>query len=350
MTPELEFDANQSTNLSTLERSEFSDIVNRIFILQADQKMQGLNINDIWKKYPMADGQGSTVFLQEQDRDSFASLVSEQGRHPDAKSGSGYSVELKLKRFAMKVSVSELERKTNKYRDVFQKIISVSDYIYKREELDKTHRLTFGSSESYTDKDGHTISIKVGDNKSLFNAAHTLAFSANTYSNILASAPRFSQGALELALDKLKTNDVDNFGKPRGANDDTTICVAICNFNHTLERALDQLIRSMTDPDQDNQGVVNTYQNKIKKMVLKYLATNAAGEYDSTKKEYWFTIAANTSKMSLDSRGLEAYSAELSKEYNSWQDEDTRTWFYGADQYRDEAILNGKGAVAAFAV
>ncbi len=349
VTPNLEFDVNQSTNLSTLERPEFSDIVNRILILQADQKMQGLSIYDVWKKYPMSEGQGSTVFLQEQDRDTFASLVSEQGRHPDAKSGSGYSVELKLRRFAIKVSVSELERKTNKYRDIFQKIISVTDYIYNREALDKTHRFTFGASTTMTDKDGHIVNLAVGDTKSLFNSGHTLAFSTETYSNLLSTAPRFSQGALELALDKLKTNDIDNFNKPRGANDDTTICVMICNFNHTLERTLDQLIRSMTDPDQDNEGVKNVYENKIKKLVLKYLATDAAGEYSTTKKEYWFTVAANTSKMTIASKGLEAYSVELSKEYNSWQDEDTRTWFYGADQYRDEAILNGKGAVASFA-
>lgn len=349
-TPNLEFDVNQSTNLSTLERSEFSDIVNRIFILQNDEIMQGMSIDDVYKPYPMSEGKGSTIFLQEQDRDSFASLVSEQGRHPDARSGSGYSVELRLQRYAIKVSVSELERKTNKYRDIYQKIISVTDYIYKREVLDKTHRFTFGASETYTDKDGNVINIKVGDDKSLFNAAHTLAFSTETYSNILSTAPRFSQGALELALDKLKTNDVDNFNKPRSANDDCRICVMIPNFNHTLARTLDQLIRSTTDPDQENQGVKNVYENKVKKLPLKYLATNAAGEYDQTKREYWMVVAANASKSSISSKGLEAYAVELSKEYNSWQDDDTRTWFYGADQYRDEAILNGKGAVASFAV
>lgn len=350
MTPNLEFGTNQSTNLSTLERSEFTDIVNRIFVLQADQSQMGPSIFDVYKKYPMSEGNGSSIFLQEQDRDSFASLVAEQGKHPDAKSGSGYSVQLKLRRFAIKVSVSELERKTNKYRDIFSKIISVTDYITKREELDKTHRFTFGNSQTYTDKDGNTVNIAVGDTYALFYSAHTLAFSADTYSNILSTAPRFSQGSLELALDKLKENDVDNFGKPRGANDDCTLYVAICDFNHTLERTLDQLIRSTADPDQDNSGVVNVYSNRIKKMVLKYLATDASGEKDSTKKEYWFVIAANPSTMTIGSRGLEAYSVELSKEYNTWQDDDTRTWYYGADQYRDEAILNGKGAVASFAV
>lgn len=349
MTPILEFSTNQSTNLSTLERSEFTDIVNRIFVLQADQRSKAMSINDIYKKLPMTEGQGSKVFLQEQDRDSFAALVAEQGRHPDAKSGSGYSVELSLKRFAIKVSVSELERKTNKYRSIYNKIISVMDYINKREELDKTHRLTFGASETYTDKDGHTVNIAVGDTKSLFNAAHTLAFSSSTYSNILATADRFGEGAYELALDKLKGNDVDNFNKPRGANEDCTIYIAICNINHTLERKVDQLIRSMADPDQDNSGVENVYKNRVKKMVLKYLATGATGEYDTTKKEYWFVIAANSSNVALESKGLEAYSIELSKEYHTWQDDDTRTWYYGADQYRDEAILNGKGAVASYA-
>ena len=349
VTPNLEFGTNQSTNLSTLERSEFSDIVNRVFIMQSEIKTAGPSVFDLWKKYPMAANSGSKVFLQEQDRDSFASLVSEQGRHPDARSGSGYSVELSLRRFAIKVSVSELERETNKYRDVYQKIVSVMDYIYKRDELDKTHRLTFGASETYTDMDGNTVNIKVGDTKSLFNTAHTLAFSTETYSNRLSTDPRFSQGALELMLDKIKLNDVDNFNKPRGANNNCTMYVCICNFNHTLERNLDQLIRSTTDPDQDNEGVYNQYQNKVKKMVLTYLATNAAGEYDSTKKEYWFTIAANPSKMNIDSRGWEAYAVELMKKYRSWEDEDTVTWYYGADQYRDEAVLNGKGACASFA-
>lgn len=345
----LNFDPGQSTNLSTLERPEFSDIVNRILILQADLKSQGPTIMDIYKKYPIGEGQGDSVFLQEQDRDSFASLVSEQGRHPDAKSGSGYSAQMKLKRFAIKVSVSELERKTNKYREIYNKITSVMDYIDKSEELDKTHRLTFGNADSYVDRNGLTRVITVGDGKSLFNTAHLLAFSTSTYSNIIASNPRFSQGAFEMALDQLKINDVDNYNKPKGSNDDCTLYVYCSNFNHTLERKIDQLIRSSADPDQDNAGVVNVNQGKVKKMVLKYLATNAAGEYDLTKKEYWGVVAANTNKMTVDSRGLEAYAMELSKQFVTWIDEDTRTWYYGADQYRDEVILNGKGAVASFA-
>ena len=68
----------------------------------------------------------------------------------------------------------------------------------------------------------------------------------------------------------------------------------VSNDPTTVNTALEYL-RSVAAPDQNNSGVTNVYHLKYQLIVLPYLATTAAGAYDSTKANYWFLANLNHS-------------------------------------------------------
>lgn len=346
--PNFNFGQNNTNTLNTLQRSEFFDLTKRIMVMQKDQIENGRSVMDLFKKMPIPEGTGTSRYLQEQDGDSFASLVGEQEAHPNAQSGSGYGKELKIKRYAIAVSISELAKKANQYREIYNKISKVMTYINKREILDLTHIFTFGASESYTDKDGYTVNITVGDGKSLVNTAHSLAFSSETYSNRLAGDPRPSVGAYELALDKLAINDIDNFGVPRNANDGKKYIIC-SSRNHAAMNVFKQILNSTADPSQNNSGVSNSYNNDAELMPLTYLDSDASGVNASTKRWYWGVVVGGGGNNPMASTGFEGYLMELSKEQYTWFDDKHRTDWVGATQYRDIGVLNGKAVVMSYA-
>lgn len=180
-------------------------------------------------------------------------------------------------------------RAAAKYRDIQKSIDALGRSTAKRLEWDMTHRFTFVTATSYTNLDGETIATTSGDGLQVAYSAHTVTGSALTYRNRVANNPMLSKGGIEAAEKLFATQMIDSNGE-LVQEDPTHIVVA--NDPNTINTAIEYL-RSTAAPDASHAGVTNAYMGKYQLLVLPYLATTAAGAYDSTKAKYWFLINMN---------------------------------------------------------
>lgn len=175
-------------------------------------------------------------------------------------------------------------RRYAKYDEINRALRGMADSTARRMEMDKTHRFTFFSATSYTDMDGDTISTTVGDGLALGSTVHTVPGSATTFRNIIANNPVLSKGGLEAAEKLFATQMIDTNGQLVFYEPDTLITTN----DPTVVNTARQYLGSYADPEAAHEGVMNPYQGKYRHIVLPFLATNAAGAYDSTKANYWF--------------------------------------------------------------
>lgn len=171
----------------------------------------------------------------------------------------------------------------NKYREMDQRINNLGRSTAKRMEWDLTHRFTFGTATTYTNLDGESISITVGDSLQLFYSAHTVTGSSTTFRNIVANNPLLSKGGIEAAEKLFATQMIDSNGELINEVPDTLITT---NDPTTVNIALEYL-KSTSAPDGAVSGIYNVLGNKYKLISLPFLSTTAAGAYDSTKASYW---------------------------------------------------------------
>jgi len=166
---------------------------------------------------------------------------------------------------------------------IYRSVNFITDSIMSREDLNLSMFISFGASTSYTDKNGQTIDISTGDALAPFYSAHTLTGSSTTYRTILANNPAFSEGALELAEDALRTNTYTNLGEQVGCAADTILTTDY----PTLVNSVRRLIQSTAQISAPNQGVANVYQGRYSHKVLPRIDCDANGAKDSDKKNYW---------------------------------------------------------------
>ena len=112
-------------------------------------------------------------------------------------------------RVAENIGISYEMMTENKYPEIQSALFSGGQKGPNTIDLDLTHRLTFGTATSYTDRDGRTIDTAVGDTFQLFYSLHTLRGSSITFRNRLANNPQLSKGALE-AIERLVTENTFN--------------------------------------------------------------------------------------------------------------------------------------------
>lgn len=179
--------------------------------------------------------------------------------------------------------ITWLMRAGNKYREMNNRIANLGRSAAKRMEWDLTHRFTFGTATSYTNLDGDSVATTTGDGFQLFYSAHTVTGSSTTYRNRVAGNPLLSKGGLEAAEKLFATQMIDSSGELIQEMPDTLI---VANDPNTINTAMEYL-KSVTDPSAGSDGVYNVYKGKYSLLVLPYLATTAAGAYDSTKAKYW---------------------------------------------------------------
>ena len=171
-----------------------------------------------------------------------------------------------------------------KYNEIDRALSGMADSVARRMEMDKTHRFSFFSATSYTDMDGDSISITVGDGKALGATDHTMPGTATTFRNIVANNPVLSKGGLEAAEKLFATQMIDTNGQLSFYEPDTLITTN----DPTVVNTAKQYLGSMADPDAAHEGVMNPYQGRYRHIVLPFLSTTAAGAYDSTKANLWF--------------------------------------------------------------
>lgn len=286
----------ETTLLNTVTLPELVDLIRRTFV--QTQQMVVPMAKSLFITDEIGKGQGNSKIYNEVDTQTFARRKREAEASKKAASGIGYNQTMFKKRIAMEIDITQEMRDENRYAEVGSLITSLTHFCPQRIELDMTHRLTFCEATSYVDLDGDTVTITTGDGLSLANAAHTLKFSATTYSNRVSGDPIFSRGGIEAAEALTVTNVLSNFGERRIINYNTIVT----GDDPNTVNAVKQFLNSMADVNAVQAGVMNVYKGKYQHVVLPYLATTATGARDSTKERRWFLIAAG-----LGTNGWQAY-------------------------------------------
>lgn len=331
---------NQGTFLNTVTFPELTDLVNRNFVTVGGMIVPVAK--QLFITEQMGANEGELKLLQEYDFSTYAKAKPQGVDAKRAAFGIGYSITIRAKRIGMESEITWEMRRYNKKTEVLAAITALPHFCPQRMELDLTHRLTFASATSYTDLDGNTVDLTVGDGLALASTAHTLKFSSTTYSNRVSGDPLFSKGALE-AAELLTTTDIlSNFGEKRVMDFNRIIT----GNNPTIVNAVKQFLRSTSDNQQNNPGVMNVYQNKYDHVILPQLATTATGAVDSTKKNYWFLAAVGAGL-----RGWQAYYVEweaqnlMPSTAGSSVDVHKDTWYYNVRMAYNIGIVSGRGII-----
>ena len=238
---------------------------------------------------------GNTREFTEIDLEEYASRKGESNQASRAKVQQGYSKVGTLYRIAKDIGISYEMRTQGKYPEIKAKLTNLGKLAPNRIDLDLAHRIGFATATSYADQDGVTVSTTVGDTFQLAYTAHTLRGSSTTFRNRLANNPQLSRGALE-AMEKMRVENCYNqFGQKMTMGDNILWTTDDPNTINTAR----ELLRSTSNPTQNNAGVVNVYQNKYKLVVLPRVATDKDGAPDSTKAKYWGIASSENSTLYL---------------------------------------------------
>lgn len=269
--------------LSTVALPDFVKLAGLIFEKSKQSTPLEARNSGMWVIDPIPQNSGNTRDFNEIDVEEYADNKGESDQASRAKVQIGYNKIMYKKRVAKNIGISYEMRNENKYTDVVRKLTNLGALAANRMELDMQHRLTFGTATSYTDKNGATVDITVGDSLALFSTVHKLKGSSTTYRNRLAGNPVLSKGALEGMEQLVVTQTFNQLGEKVTMPFDI---LWTTDDPNTINTALEYL-GSTAAPDFANSGVKNVYQGKYKLVKLSKVATDATGAPDSTKAKYW---------------------------------------------------------------
>lgn len=333
----------QGNFLNTVTFPEFVDLVRKEFVHIT--KMATPQARQLFIYQPIGTGNGNTKRFDEVDVQTFARRKREGEKTKKASTGVGYNVTMTKKRIGIEIDITQEMRDENRSAEVGTLIRSLGHFCPQRIELDGTHLLTFANATSYVDMDGDSNDVAVGDGYALVYNAHTLKFSSTTYSNRVTGDPVFSQGALELAEELATTNILSNFGEKRVMD----FNVIITGEDPNTVNAVRQVLQSTADVDGAHAGVMNVNKGKYRHVVLPYLATNALGNYDSTKRKWWFLAATGQG-----TNGWQAFYGEWEAphmkpisldENGANHDYSADTWTFGTRAGYGYRAVTGRGLI-----
>lgn len=332
-----------NTLLNTVSFSGMTDLVRKTYLV--NNQLVTSNAMQLFITDTIGAGQGDTKRYDEIDTETFARNKAEGTDHKKARAGIGYNKTMTAKRYAMSIDITWEMRRFNRHAEAGSLVTDLSHFCPQRRELDLTHRLSFVSSTSYTDMDGDTVDTTGGDSLAIASTAHTLKFSATTWSNRVTGDPLFSRGALEAAESLGVSNILNNFGDRRVMNFNTIIT----SDDPTTVNAVKQFLGSDSDGDQNNAGVMNVYKNKYRHVVLPWLATTATGARDSTKRLWWFLAATGQGV-----KGWQAYYGEWEAPHmkdvpmdgKSNEDFANDNWSYATRGTWGICVVTGRGLIA----
>jgi len=238
---------------------------------------------------------GNTREFTEIDLEEYASEKNESDQSSRARVQQGYTKIGTLKRISKDIGISYEMRSQGKYFEIKSRLTNLGKLAPNRMDLDLSHRIGFGTAASYADMDGNTVDISVGDGFQLWYTAHTLNGSSTTFRNRLANNPQLSRGALE-GMEKMRVeNTYNQFGEKMTMSDDVLWTTDDPNTKNTAK----ELLRSTSNPTQNNPGVVNVYQSSYRHVILPRVATDKDGAIDSSKAKYWGTASSEMSTLML---------------------------------------------------
>lgn len=279
----------------------------------------------LFKEVPIPQLTGNTRTFSEIDLEEYASKKGESAQSARARVQQGYSKTGTLYRVSKDIGISYEMRTQGKYMEIKEKLTNLGKLVPNRQDLDLQHRITFGTATSYTDMDGDTVDTTIGDTLALFSTAHTLRGSSTTFRNRLANNPQLSRGALEgMELMRVQ-NTYNQFGEKMTISADI---LWTTDDPNTVNTAM-ELMKSLSNPTQNNAAVTNTYQGKYRLVILPRVATTALGANDTTKAKYW---GLASSEMSTAYLGIheEAHLKTPPADGKSNEEFSTDDWTFGA--------------------
>lgn len=329
--------------MHTVTFPEFVDLVRKSFVYI--NKMAVPQSKQLFIYQPIPKGNGNTKRFDEVDVQTFARRKREAEKVKKASTGVGFNVTMTKKRIGIEIDITQEMRDENRSAEVGSLIMNLGHFCPQRIELDGTHLLTFCNATSYTDMDGDAVDLQVGATGALVKTTHDLKFSTDTFSNRVSGDPIFSQGALELAEQLATTDILSNFGEKRVMN----FNVIITGEDPNTVNAVKRVLQSTADVDSANSGVLNVNKSKYRHIVLPYLATDALGNYDSTKAKWWFIAA-----IGQGTNGWQAFYGEweaphmkaISMDENGANhDYSADTWTFGTRAGYGHRAVTGRGII-----
>lgn len=327
------------SQISLASFSELADTTQRMVASWPDLIDELAEVRSLYQTMDIPRGTGNQRTVWELEGEMFARFKNEGEDASKARVIKGYSKTGYIRRFAAEIDITWEAREQGKDQEIITRLTNLSTFAPSRMALDLTHRLTFHAATSYTDMDGETVDTSMGDGYAMSYAAHTLTGSALTYTTVVTGNPAFSQGGFEVAQEVANVNILDNFGNMRNLNFNT---VVIHNDPATIREAR-QLNNSTADNTQNNSGVVNTYKNMFKLVVLPRLATTASGAYDSTKKKQWHYVAAGQWQAYFSL--FEAPNLKKPMSMNNGEDLHNDDWTFGVRVAYMILVVSAKGIV-----
>ena len=280
--------------LNTASLGVFTRLAGVIFEKALDAVPKNIMGSGLFVEENIPNNSGETRDFQEIDLELYASNKDQGDQAARGKVQLGYNKLVTVKRVAKDIGITYEMRQFNKYPEVVRRLTNLAQMPMNRLELDLSHRIGFGTATSYTDKDGATVDITVGDSLALFSTVHTLTGSSSTYRNRLAGNPLLSKGALE-GIERLAVEEtLNNFGE----------------------------------------------KVKYKHVKLPLVPTNADGSVDNTKRRYWGIASSMMSDAHL---GIwESPHLKSPSNLNAGEEFSTDDWNFGVRAGYGIGIVTGR--------
>lgn len=305
-------------NIATI--SDFVRNAEILFLKGLDSVVMAARNSGMFRMDPIPDHQGDTKEYSEIDLEEYADDKPEGDQATRARVQQGYSKIGKLYRVSKDIGITYEMRHYNKYIDVITRLTNLGKLAANRMELDLSHRITFATSTTYTNRNGNVIDISCGDTRALADTAHTVRGSSSTFRTRLANNPLFSRGSVEGMEQMIIENSINQFGEKvtipydiLWSTDDQNTCNTMDEYN-----------KSTASPDSNNSGVVNVYKGKYKRVILPRVATTAAGAIDSSKAKYW-GLASSTNSQAFVGINEEPHMKEMTGNEKDFSTEDWNT-------------------------
>lgn len=269
--------------LNSVSFGDFVKLADVLFIRGASSVRNAVLDSGMVRRVDIPENSGNTREFSEVDTNEYLTYKAQSDQAARGRAQQGYSKTMTKHRMAENLGISYEWKHENKYPDVARKLIAGGAKGYNTIDRDLSHWIGFGTATTYTDNDGRTITISVGDGYQLFYTAHTLKASTTTFRNRLANNPRLSKGALE-GMERLVIEQTYNsFGEVKSIPFDIIWTTADPNTVNTAK----EYLTSVGAPDAAHAGVTNAYDRKYTHRILPRVATTAGGAADTDKRYYW---------------------------------------------------------------
>jgi len=274
--------------------AQVSDLVSRAELTWIEREMKdrknmdSMKNSGIFEKVDFPDGTGNTRQYTSLDVEKYAKIKKYGESAKTATFQQGYKKILTMLRFASDIPFEHEDIHQSKDPVINRKLKSMSDMIPDRVELMLAHHFSFSTATDYTNTEGDTVDVSMGDGFAMGYSAHTLNGSSTTYRTILSGNPQFSRGCLEALENLFRTQSYNELGQ--NISDKIKPNLILSTKDANTVNTIRILNLSTADPIQNNSGVINPAKGKYRHVANDNIGTDAEGIHTSTKAKYVFLI------------------------------------------------------------